>query len=70
MLFLVALLQRNGIDLVAAARRDRERAVDNLIACHHALKRDREFADPRQEESEFELLVPLVDAVSLGNGKE
>jgi hypothetical protein len=27
-----------GIDLLAAARRDRERAVDTFIACHHALE--------------------------------
>jgi hypothetical protein len=27
-----------GIDLLAAARRDRERAVDTFIACRHALE--------------------------------
>ena len=27
-----------GIDLLAAAQRDRERAVDTFIACHHALE--------------------------------
>jgi hypothetical protein len=27
-----------GIDLLAAARRDREQAVDTFIACHHALE--------------------------------
>jgi hypothetical protein len=27
-----------GIDLLAAARRDREQAVDIFIACHHALE--------------------------------
>jgi hypothetical protein len=27
-----------GTDLLAAARRDRERAVDTFIACHHALE--------------------------------
>ncbi len=34
-----------GIDLLASARRDRERAVDAFIADHHALE-TAEFADP------------------------